>query len=252
MQSMSKKFSHILITGATSGIGKALAQSYLRNSAKVAICGRNPSALDEIGQNFDGATVLQFDIRDTEKSGKILAKYLANAPPLDLAILNAGTHQPTDAANFSLQDYRNLIEVNLLGTLNCLPPVIDAMKKNRAGQLAIMGSVAGYVGLPYAGAYCASKSALMRLTETLRLELYGSGIKVRLISPGFVKTALTDKNDFSMPFLLETDAAAKKIIRGLEGSRYEIAFPRKLAWPLKWLAMLPAPLYFTLARKMLR
>ncbi|MCK5750990.1 MAG: SDR family NAD(P)-dependent oxidoreductase, partial [Oricola sp.] len=138
------------------------------------------------------------------------------------------------------------------GTLNCLEPVTEAMKAQGHGVIAIVGSLAGYVGLTHAGAYCASKSALMRLAETLRAELRGFGVDVRLISPGFVKTPLTDRNDFPMPFLLERDDAVRRIRRGLDSNRFEIAFPRRLQWSLQLLSVLPKPLYFRALKSMLR
>lgn len=245
-------FRSILITGATSGIGEKLALYYLEKGASVAICGRNKARLDEIRAKYPHAAPLVFDTTDYQTATSQIREHLDQANGVDLAILNAGDHKPTDAAAFDAEQYRRLMHINYGGTLNCLEPLIADMKTRRAGTIAIMGSVAGYTGLTHAGAYCASKSALMRLAETMRAELAAFDVDVRLISPGFVKTPLTDKNDFDMPFLMETDAAIERIVKGLQSKRFEIAFPRRLAWGLRFLSALPQPLYFSALKGMLK
>ena len=243
---------NILITGSSSGIGEAVARQYLEQGSHVGLCGRDQARLQKACEDHPGALPLSFDIAD---AGAVRSAFLAFAEAhgsIDRIILNAGTHTPTDAASFSLEDYARTMQINYIGTLNCLAPAIDILRSQGYGQLVLMGSVAGYKGLPGAGGYCASKSAIMRLAETLRVELLELGIDVRLISPGFVKTPLTDLNEFSMPFLMEVDEAADRIVRGLRTRRFEIAFPRRFAWLLKLNASLPASIYFWLARRMLR
>ncbi len=246
------KNSNILITGASSGIGRALAEHYLKQGALVGICGRKPDALGEMRKQFPRARPLVFDVANAEETAMNIHAFRQDAGGVDLAILNAGNHIPTDGRAFRLQDYAGLMQTNYVGALNCLEPVISIMKAQGGGQIALMGSVAGYAGLPQAGGYCASKAAIMRLAETLRTELAETGIDVRLISPGFVKTPLTAKNDFDMPFLMELDEATRRIVRGLAGKGFEIAFPRRLALLLKALSALPKPLYFRAAKSMLR
>ena len=242
---------NILITGSSSGIGEAVARLYLEQGSHVGLCGRDKARLHKACEGQPDAHPLSFDIADAEAVRSAFFEFTKACGPIDRIILNAGTHAATDGASFSLQDYAKTMQVNYLGTLNCLAPAIEILRAQGYGQLVLMGSVAGYKGLPGAGGYCASKSAIMRLAETLRVELRDLGIDVRLISPGFVKTPLTDLNEFSMPFLMQVDKAAEKIVRGLRTRRFEIAFPRRFAWLLKLNACLPASIYFWLARRML-
>lgn len=245
------KYKSVLITGASSGIGKALAYRYLEMGARVGICGRNEKRIADVCADHPRAYPLKFDTTDQEAVDAAFQEFTRLAGPMDLAILNAGDHRATDGVSFSASEYEHLMNVNYVGTLNCLEPSISIMREQKTGTIAIMGSVAGYKGLPNAGAYCASKAALMRLAETLRTELAIVGIDVRLISPGFVKTPLTAQNEFPMPFLMEVDDAADRVVNGLSKKRFEIAFPRRLAWPLRLLSMVPASLYFSVTKNIL-
>lgn len=242
----------VLITGASSGIGEALALHYLQAGSTVALCGRNAERLDALCEDRPNAHALVFDITDADAAAARIGAFLGQTGGIDLAVLNAGDHEPTDGAALRAVDYMRLMDVNYRGALNCLEPLIPAMKARGEGIIALMGSLAGYTGLTHAGAYSASKSAVMRLAETLRAELSGYGVDVRLISPGFVKTPLTGKNEFPMPFLMELDDAVARIVRGLDGRRFEIAFPRRLALSLRLLSLLPRPLYFRVLRSMLK
>lgn len=247
-----EKIQTVLITGSSSGIGKSVALRYLKQGATVGICGRRAEALEEIRTQFPNAHPIVFDITNKSEAKKCIESFVSSVGYLDLAILNAGNHKPTDGRDFDVESYISIVETNYFGTLNCLDAVIPAMKKQGRGTIAIVGSVAGYIGLPQAGAYCASKAALMRLTETLGVELKPLNIDVKLISPGFVKTPLTDKNDFDMPLLMEVEKASDRIINGIAQNRFETAFPRRLAWGLKILAVLPKFLFMRIAKKMLR
>ena len=170
--------------------------------------------------------------------------------PITLAMLNAGTHHPVEAEDFSAKDLAKLINVNLLGTGNCLDPVLKTMIPTGSGHIAIVASVAGYRGLPTSAYYGASKAAQINLAEALKFDLDRHGIKLQLINPGFVRTPLTDKNDFPMPFLMEVDAAAERIVSGLASNAFEITFPRRFSYLLKVLRCLPYALYFPIVRRM--
>jgi short-subunit dehydrogenase len=139
-----------------------------------------------------------------------------------------------------------MVEVNLLGTANGLDAVMGAMISRRKGQIAIVASVAGYRGLPRAVAYGATKSALISMAESLAFDLVPKGVTMTVVNPGFVRTPMTAVNTSPMPFLLEVDDAANRIVRGLASGRFEVTFPWQLAWPLKLLAMLPHRLFFAL------
>jgi len=142
--------------------------------------------------------------------------------------------------------------VNYFGLCHALEALMPAMRARGRGHIAAMSSLAGYCGLPYAGPYSASKSAVMRLCESLAPELARDGVTLSVISPGFVRTPLTDRNDFPMPWLVEADAAARRIAEGLAAGGFEVRFPRRLAWTMRLLSLLPSSWYFGLTRRMLR
>ena len=153
--------------------------------------------------------------------------------PIDLLICNAGTHRSAGAAAFSSEAFQQLLDVNLMGAVHGLAAILPRFINRRRGRIAIMSSVAGYRGLPSAAAYGATKAALINMAEALKPDLERYGISISIICPGFVKTPLTDQNTFPMPFLMDADAAAKRILRGLRRGRFEISFPRRLTFWIK-------------------
>jgi short-subunit dehydrogenase len=177
---------------------------------------------------------------------------VARLEPISLAVLNAGSHSPMGAADFSVEKLRRLFEVNVFGVAHGLEAVLPGMLARRAGKVAIVASVAGYRGLPTAVAYGATKAALINMAEALKLELEGTGVSVALVCPGFVDTPLTAKNDFPMPFLMRAEDAAERMFQGLLGDAFEIAFPRRFTWMLKTLRLLPYALYFPAVRRATR
>jgi NAD(P)-dependent dehydrogenase (short-subunit alcohol dehydrogenase family) len=189
------------------------------------------------------------DITDRASLAAVVDAVEAANGPIRLAVLNAGTHQPTDGAAFDPEVYDRLLTVNLGGAINSLAAILPRFTARKSGQVALVSSVAAYRGLPKAGAYCASKAAVTALAESLRLDLAPAGVRVQVIHPGFVRTPLTDKNAFPMPFLMEPEAAAARIIAGLEGQGFEIAFPRRFIYILKLLRVLPYRLYFALVAR---
>jgi short-subunit dehydrogenase len=145
-----------------------------------------------------------------------------------------------------------VVDTNYLGLVRAANPVISQMERQGSGHFAVIASVAGYFGLPRSAAYSSTKAALISLLETMRTELAARNIRVRMIAPGFVKSELTDKNDFPMPFLMETDEAARRIIEGLTHSdAFEIAFPRRMVWLMKTVRWLPYPLFFWIMGRLL-
>lgn len=244
------------ITGASSGLGRATALRYALAGWRVAASARSEAALAQLAAETANATgkVLAYpcDIADRAAVAATRSAIETAHGPVDLAILNAGTHRPFDAANFDGAIFRELVEINLMGTANCLEAIVPAMAGRARGQIAIVASVAGYRGLPTAAAYGATKSALINMAEAMHLELKPRGVDLRLVCPGFIRTPLTDRNPFPMPFLMDADLAADRIFRGLAGSAFEITFPRRFTWMLKLLEILPYRLYFPLARRTMR
>lgn len=247
----------VWITGAGSGIGRALALRYLRAGAVVAGTARRAETLASLeaeasvgGSRFHA---LPADLTDLAATRAVVARIEADIGPIRLAVLNAGTYMPTPGSRFHADTVRQLLDSNVMTAANALDAVLPAMLARQHGMVAINASLAGYGGLPSAAAYGASKAALINMAEALKLDLASRGIAVRLVSPGFIKTPLTDRNTFPMPFLMPVEAAAERLWQALEtGSSFEIVFPRRFAWLMKALNLLPYRLYFPLVSRMTR
>ena len=239
--------STVWITGGGSGIGKALALSFATDGWDVVISGRDQKRLQEV---CDLSPQIRAVVCNISNEDAVLSAQL-EIGTIDLAVLNAGDYRPGPTHACSPNDHRKMFEVNYFGTLNCIQAVLPEMRKH-GGKMAIVGSLAGYIGLPNASAYGPSKAALISLCESLCAELQDSLVTLKLINPGFVKSTLTDRNDFEMPYLLSAEQAAIEIRRGLEGDSFEITFPRPFVRRMKLLQMIPYRLYFYLARKMTR
>ncbi|WCL53356.1 SDR family NAD(P)-dependent oxidoreductase [Gimibacter soli] len=245
----------VWITGAGTGIGRALALLYTADGCNVVITGRRREVLDDVVEAGRGSLgeirALPGDVTD-EAGMQALADTLRAAGMLpDIVILNAGNHIPTWAGDFRVQDYRSLMDVNYFGVVHGLAALLPLMRARGSGQIAIVASLAGYRGLPGAAAYGASKAALINMAEALRPELAREGIDLRLVNPGFIETPLTDRNEFEMPFLIDADTAARAIHKGLRGGRFEITTPRRFAFLMKILRLLPEGLFFSLTRRLL-
>lgn len=240
----------VWITGAGRGIGRALAELLCRKGLTVYTSSRTSDELwrlHEECKELQGIIVpVPMDITDRQQIEDMVASWDSGSGVPDLVVLNAGNHDPFPAREFSADRCSKLLQINLHGTLNCIDPILNRFLERDQGQLAVMASVAGYRGLPTAAAYGAGKAALINLCEALRLDLYGTGVKLQVINPGFVRTPLTDKNDFKMPALMEADEAAERILQGLLSQRFEITFPKRFTFFLKLLRLLPYSWYFVL------
>ena len=240
---------HVWLIGAGDGIGKALAHELARRGATLALSGRNADKLAALsGALGGGHVVLPFDVVDARAARAAADTLSSQWPRLDRAVFLAGQYQPMQLDRQDADMTRQIVETNLLGALNVTGAVLPWLYRQRGGQLALCGSIAGYSGLPKGQPYGATKAGIINLAESARLEGRKNGVDVRLISPGFVRTQLTDKNDFKMPALLEPADAARRIADGLLGRGFDINFPRRLSWPLKLLGALPRWLYFSLVR----
>jgi len=243
------------VTGASFGIGRAVALRLARAGWTVVASARNPEPLRHVAaEPMEGTGSIlaePLDIADEAAVEATVARIESRFGPIALALLNAGTHAPVAAHAFRVQTFRDLAAVNLLGTVACLASVLPRMLARRRGQIAIVASLAGYRGLPTAAAYGMTKAGLINMAEALKPELDAANVKLQIINPGFVRTPLTDRNRFAMPFLIEAEAAAEAICRGLGRRRFEIAFPYRFALLMGLLRLLPYPLFFALTRRLL-
>jgi len=236
----------VLITGATSGIGKALCMFYQGQGYAVIACGRNQQVLSKLG-SLKNVSTLVFDINDKIQVEQVLS----TLPELDTVILNAGSCEYiNDPKNFDGDLFARVISTNLIALGYCLQSVLPKIKQG--GQLALMGSSASYLPFARAEAYGASKAGVAYLAKTLALDLVAYEINVCLINPGFVKTPLTDKNDFPMPMLISADKAAEYIFKGLLKRKTEIHFPALFTLTLKMFAWLPESVWRFISRRLIK
>jgi short-subunit dehydrogenase len=241
------------ITGASSGIGRELALTLIDKGWHVVATARNAQRLDRLAalpQTGGELTPLAADVTDAGAMARVAARIESELGPLQLAVFNAGDYEPMAVGELDVALIRRLMEVNYLGVVHGVAAVLPAMQARGGGEILINASVAGYRGLPYAAPYGASKAALIAFAESLRTELQDSGVALRVINPGFVKTPLTAKNRFTMPMLITPQQAAAAIAGAVGGKGFEITFPKRFTYILKLLRMLPYALYFPLIRRM--
>lgn len=238
---------NIWIIGASSGIGAALASVLNERGARLILSARSEDRLRKVSENLNSETILlPLDITSVEEIKLALGK-LEN---LDAVIFLAATYQPGSFQSNSLEQSQSIVDVNFKGMLNVVHVVLPRLQRQGKGQLVLCGSVAGYRGLPNAQPYSATKAAIINFAESLYTENKGTGVDIKLISPGFVRTPMTDKNDFTMPMIIEPAQAAEAIANGLTRPGFEIHFPKRFTFFMKLLALLPYPLYFAISRKM--
>lgn len=238
----------VWIIGASTGIGEATAAALHAQGARVVVSARKAAALDAFVAAHPGARALTLDAADRNAVHAATANLLAQGP-LDCVMYCAGHYTPMRGYAMDLNDALRHIEVNYQGALYLLDAVIPAMLAQGTGHISLVGSVAGYSGLPNSLAYGPTKAALINLAETLYLDLKDRGVAVSIINPGFVQTPLTAGNDFAMPALLTPQQAATEILRGWAKGQFEIHFPKRFTLWLKLLRMLPYRWYFYLVAK---
>ncbi|WP_376877103.1 SDR family NAD(P)-dependent oxidoreductase [Albirhodobacter sp. R86504] len=233
----------IWIIGASSGIGAAVAKAYAKRGASLILSARSQGPLQALADEI-GATALACDVGERATIEEATAQ-IAQSGPLDRIIHLAALYDPGAIAELDHEKAAQLVQVNLMGTFHIAQLAPSLLREG--GQLALCGSVAGYIGLPKGQIYSATKAAVINLTESLRAERKDRDI--RLISPGFVSTPMTAKNDFDMPAVITPDAAATAIVRGLDGSGFEVHFPRRLTLALKLLRLLPYRISLALTKR---
>jgi len=240
---MNLKHSRVWLTGASSGIGAALVDVLVARGARVAITARRVDRLEAAARRHPGVLAVPGDV--TDRDAVVDAARLIEAAwgGIDLAIFNAGGRSESTKDGFSAEPYVDTMTLNYFSVVYGLDAVLPGMIARGGGRIAAVASLAGYRGLPTAVAYGASKAAVIHLLEALRFGLAPKGVFVTVINPGFVRTPLTDRNQFDMPFLIDAGDAAERIVRGLEQDRKEIHFPPVFSWMVKLLRVLPYPLY---------
>jgi len=241
------------VTGASAGIGRACALELARRGFEVVASARRADDLAVLAREAEGlsGSILAAPCDVTDRAAvAALAASIEARRPIALALLNAGGAQRDARGDFGGPGFRATFELNVQGVANCVNPVFNAMRERRCGQIAIVGSLSSYGGLPNAYAYAPSKAAIASLAVGLRFLADPDGVTVQLVNPGYVRTPLTADNKYPMPFLVEADDAARRIADGLQSGGFEIRFPRRLAFVMRALSLLPYGAYFWVFRKM--
>jgi NAD(P)-dependent dehydrogenase (short-subunit alcohol dehydrogenase family) len=240
------------VTGASSGIGRALALRLVKDGFNVVVTARDHEKLVQLQHESPGPgkiIVLDGDVTDPRDMERILAAIEYEHGSMVLAVLNAGVYIAVHGEDLHREDFEKTFAVNLNGTVNCLLPAVRHMKARGHGQIAIVSSVTGYGGLPTSAAYGATKAALINMAESLKFDLDKVGVRLQVINPGFVETAATAKNAFPMPALVSAEVAADRIAQGLKSGGFEITFPKRFTYAMKLLNLLPYGLYFWLINR---
>ncbi len=240
----------VWIIGASHGIGHALSVELYKKGALLALSGRDKTRLEALKDTLAGSLLLPLDVTNPEDVHQAARQLQEHWTHLDVVIHCAGDYRPMSSAEADFEKARQIVNVNFMSYFHLFERVLPWMMKKRSGHIIMVGSVAGYVGLPNGFGYCASKAAVMNLAESMKIELEPEGIDVRLVSPGFVKSRLTDLNTFSMPFLLSVEDASQAIIKGLSTKSFEIHFPYKFTLLLKFLRIMPRSIRHRILRLM--
>jgi short-subunit dehydrogenase len=243
----------VLVTGASSGIGRELARHYLQQGARVFVLARSTDGLMALVDAYPLSCVaITVDLtNDMEclNAGKTIS---AQTEYLDIAILNAGTCEYIDVNHLTIEPFDKVMAINWRGTVNSLQFCLPLLRKRKGSQLVGVSSMASILPMPRSQAYGASKVAIEYLFNSLRVDLARDSVDISVVRPGFVKTPLTARNDFPMPFAVDSETAVKKIIQGISKRKWIIAFPWQLVWIMNFIALLPLKLQTRLLRRMSR
>ena len=239
----------VWITGASSGIGKAVAEKFAKENWKVAISARREELLNEMAKDKN-IFAYPTDVTDQDKIQETFNKILKDFGNIDLCIFSSGTYERKSEKGLNVGNIKKVMEVNFLGVVSCVKTVQEYFQNKKSGHISIVSSPVGYRGLPKSSGYTASKASLNNFTQGMYFDFKKFNVRVTLISPGFIKTALTDKNEFKMPFLKNTSYAAEKIYDGLINKKaFEIIFPPPIALIYKIFQILPNMVYNFLINK---
>jgi len=235
----------VFLTGASSGIGEALARLYAGRGARVGLVARRADLLESLARSLPhGADTYAADVRDLDALKAAAADFMDGHGPPDLVIANAGVSHGTLTEHAGDVDvFRQILEVNVTGMVSTFHPFVAPMRQAGRGTLAGIASVAGYRGLPGAGAYSASKAAAIRYLESLRVEMRGTGVRVATVCPGYIATPMTEKNPYPMPFILTADEFARRFARALDAGKDYAVIPWQMGLVAKLLTVLPNSLF---------
>jgi len=240
---------HYFITGVSAGIGAALARKLLADGHHVTGIARRQDRLDALSSEFPKFLGITCDVTQKDALAAAIDQAEDTHGAINTMVLNAGIYTPQDGKSPDVDVFRQHMEVNYMGVVHGLAPVIPRMVDRRSGHLVIMASVSGWMGLPKAAAYGPTKAALISLAESLWFDLNPQGIKVQVVNPGFVETEATAVNDFEMPGLMTPEAAADALIKGMDSNDFEITFPKGFTRMMQMLKYLPYGIYFNLVSK---
>ena len=235
----------IFLTGASSGIGEALARHYAGAGATMGLVARRRAMLEALSASLPApSTIHEADVRDPAAMRAAATDFMARHGLPDLVIANAGvSHGTLTEFEGDADVFRQILEINVLGLVHAFQPFVGPMREARRGTLVVVASVAGYRGLPGAGAYSASKAAAIRYAEALRVELRGTGVRVVTICPGYIATPMTAKNPYPMPFIIPADDFARRFARVVASGRDYAVIPWQMAIVAKLLALLPNAIF---------
>ncbi len=237
------------IVGASAGLGRSIAVELSSSGAALVLSARNETSLNELSHQLPGESIVApCDVAD----GSTLVEALNSAPQIDGLIYCAGIYEPLRAQDWNSEKIEAMCDINFTGCARVVGAAMPHLSKKGGGHIVIIGSLAGLRGLPGAQGYGASKAGVIHMAEQLRVDLPSDRYTVQLVNPGFIKTRLTDKNSFSMPFLMSSEDAAARVVAAMKTKRFQTNFPRRFAAMFSLLGMLPEPLYTPLARRMIR
>ena len=241
---------NVWIAGASSGIGKALAIKFSTEGWHVAASARRENLLQNLNKTNSNIHSFPLDVIDEPRTKKVFQDILVKFQSIDICVFCTGIHDPDAEKKLSTEKIREIMETNFFGTLNCIMAVNSYFRERKSGHISLVSSVAAYRGLPAASGYCASKSALTSLAESLYFDFKRYGVRVSVISPGFIKTPMTEKNKFPMPMIKSPEFAAEKIFNGLtKKNTFEIHFPIAFTIMMKLLKIMPNWLYFFIVER---
>lgn len=241
----------IWLIGASEGIGRETAKRLSACGALLCVSARNQERLDSLLEELEGTghMAASCDVTDTD-SMRSAYEEISAFGNIDAVIFNAGMYEPMGWEDWNMDTNMRTLDVNVHGAFRMLDVLRDAINAKTLERIVLVGSVAGYRGLPKSLAYGTSKAAVNYMADALRLDLQKLNVKLQLVTPGFVETRLTDKNDFDMPMRISAEDAARAIVEGIEKDHYEIHFPRRFTYMMKLLRMLPHWLYFAIAKRL--